>query len=261
MRIDCWTICLVLFLSFIGCSEDPLPEPIQLPPKESMSLDLSLFGGVLVAPSMSEESTYFAVATSHVSKANQAIGIPIATPLQLLKGASDALPETDNVGVQTWDYTLDLNGTVYDGHLQGALVGPEIQWEFYVSSRSLELADFLWIEGSSTPENTQGSWFIQSLPPADTSILIRWELMEQDRLGLLFERRGQPDPSQVVALSYQRDPGPQGDTVSLAIQYSDGDMAQVGWNTSSSEGYVQAPDYVQDGRSCWNTQRQDTICE
>ncbi len=254
----CWLSVMALW---IGCGDNTTPEPFGLPPTEAMSLDLSLFGGVLVAPSIAEGASHFAVAAGYVSEANLAIGIPIATPLQLLKNARDTAAIISESGSQIWEYSLDLSGTTYQIRLEGILDNTNIQWQLYVSNAALDLEDFLWIEGQSALDNKGGRWYFKSHQESKTLVLAEWTVSESREFEAIFTRQDRDSDSYGSMLTYRRSPGPQGDILSLFLQDAMGRSAEISWNSLSSAGYIRSADYNNGDKSCWGMHRQDVTCE
>jgi hypothetical protein len=194
-------IITTILLSFSsGCKKDKGDPPL-LPPAESMTIDFSNFesgkkGDPLITAAKGTENSNWEFAASAAMLWKYIIGTTLAVPVYSFKATVTKQPVyIDN---STWEWNADatvLNAT-YKARLTGQITSSNIIWKMYITKEGTGgYTDFLWFEGTSKADGTEGQWNLYESPQNSVEILkINWSLTGDD-IGMIkytFTKSGSP---------------------------------------------------------------------
>jgi len=263
-----------LLACFTGCGEDTgedddedgIGEAPPLPPDESMAVDLSEFGGdKLASPGLNAPSTQlnYLVATTTVALVSTAVVAGLAVPVALFTAAKNTTPVEQDDGSWLWSYSETVGLRTFTANLTGKTEGDKTVWSMKVSNNAIlaPLDNFEWYTGTSTEDNTSGSWqFYDATTPdqANTTIAIEWEVgigLKGVKSELTFTNNKADSPHVGDVLRYSV----ENEMASMSYDNADEDTtAIIEWNLETSAGSITA---ANGEKACWDEDKQDIECE
>lgn len=180
-----FTIITSLFLA-ISCSSDDDTDdggeaPVQ-PAYETMALDFSTFvdnGKSTYMKSTDEVQTAwnFGVAYTTVLVWNSILYTSLAVPVVAYQYSFTHVPVYLGDKTWEWSYTLDGSYADFSAKLTGQKRTDDIKWEMRVSYTGANAyEDFLWFEGTSKIDGSEGDWILYHSPVYPEQVLtIDWE--------------------------------------------------------------------------------------
>jgi len=155
---------LLALTVFSGCKKDK-GEPPVLPPAGSMTMDFSNFevktkdgslpSGVKANPITNWQ---FAAGTALIWKA--IIATTLAVPVysfQLVHQNNTPVYLDDNTW--QWKYSVSLLNVTYSARLTGQILADNVRWKMFISREGAGgFEEFLWFEGISEKDGSQGQW-------------------------------------------------------------------------------------------------------
>ncbi|MBN2029509.1 hypothetical protein JW824_04625 [bacterium] len=258
---------IIVHLLLVACdkkSTNPKEEkPPSMPPAESMRIDLSVFsgGGNQSAGKISspQSQLHFGTAVVTLGLVNLSVVLHLAVPAAIFVQALTEQPELQNDGKFHWVYTSVYQLAQYQADLAGwvDMGDARVKWEMAVTRSQQNLDHFKWYEGSCNIEATSGDWiFYDYLQPQSSVpvVQIDWQISgDTDRL-LVFENVFAGDVNEGDRLTYSI----EGD--SARVQYDDASAsttAKIVWNTTTTAGYIQAPNYNGGVPARWDENHDD----
>lgn len=262
-------ILIMLHLLLITtCDKNPTEakkkEPPLMPPATSMQVDLSLFSspGNVLAKENAFSKVHFTTAVFTVSLINLGVLAGMATPVFIFAQALSVDPVLQEDGKFHWVYTANYELLKYTADLAGWIDVPNKQaaWEMYVTQAGLNLNHFMWYDGRCNLDATAGYWiFYDHTQPnsAVTTIRIDWiNNSETDRV-LTFTNVTAGSPYEGDQLKYTIN----GNDRSVEFKdASEGTTAIIFWDTATKAGYIQAPNYNNGQKGCWDQNQNDVTC-
>ncbi len=249
-----------LLVGSMGCMQQE--QPPELPPVGTMKAEL---GTVESAPQAAKDAdpdavgdySNFANAWVRV-KLLQAYGTGIVFIPAVAMGL--ALSQEPTHQGDSWLWSVTVGQTTGDLELSGGLIAG---WDvsFFVSNPAEGIADFLWIEGHSNPELTEGYWLGHDVnrPASDNEVLeIAWSYTSETDRSLSYSNvnSSSPDLGDVITYSVQ------GTTATLV--YDDASdpslIANITWDTTTGVGSIQVPYYNGGEKACWNASFVNAPC-
>lgn len=273
---------LVFVLAFaVSCEkseENPTPDAVELPPMETLALDLEDF---MQDPSQSGKFSATASKTGNnwgyprlvVGFWNTALFTTLAVPVASFRTAfaHKAVAIADN----KWQWTYNVDGFAgqYTARLTGELRTDDVLWEMYVTRIGTDaFEEFLWFAGESSLDGSHGGWTLyQSADRPVRMLEIDWE-RENDEVGR-------------VRYTWVREMNDDQETdrfkdsyLEYGLQDADYDVyydvhafdenseafvdVNIEWSRTSYEGRVMAPSYFEDEVwHCWDGNGDDVTCE
>lgn len=257
----------LLFLTVIAtsCSDDPASlssdQPPQLPPAESMNVDLSTFeGNQKVQSEAAQSSENFAQAALRALVMKTVVDINLAIPRALLTAASETEAEFNEEGEWVWSYTRNAGQETYEVRLVASQGGNnDVNWQFYVTNSQLSIDNRLFFDGTTNADGSQGTWTYYNLSSESNESVseIQWEVTGEDQVSLRLDVTSDRFNNQGDYIEYSFD-----GTVKNAVYYNAGDdqTTELQWNEETKAGYIIAPNYNNGEQACWDANFEDISC-
>lgn len=262
---------LIAFLAAAACESSPSePGPDEapdLPPLASMQADVSIFNAAnqaaaIDASASSSVGIHFVTAAATVTLARAATVIAMTLPVAVFAAAASNTPVYDSGDdAFHWRYMVAAGGITFEADLSGYAMGVQSIWAMRVSrTGSSPLDDFLWYDGRANLDGTGGEWHVYdaSAPSSGTEILeIDWTHPNETSWSLTFTNVN-PSAEQVGdQLVYEVD----GEL--KTVRYLDASalaQIEIQWSTATGAGYIEAPNYNNGARACWDTNFDNAAC-
>jgi hypothetical protein len=244
----------------VGCGDsvEPQAEAPQLPPAESLNLDLGFFEA-LNSPQLSASGTHlnFLNAAVRAAYINVAVVTVLTPPYQAFALALHADPVAQGDGSYLWVFTWRDQGQDHQIRLRGLPNGGVVEWELYVAFAGQDAE--LWFRGQSHLDRDEGFWVFQDFTrDGDPEVLrIDWDLTQENHASLVFLNIDDGDEEEGDRLSYL------GTGANKSIEFFDASLQMtwdIEWNEVNHAGSLQVPDYRNGERACWDTSLLDVDC-
>jgi hypothetical protein len=249
-----------LLVGSLGCVQEE--QPPELPPVGTMQTEL---GTIESAPQVAKDAdpdalgdySNFANAWVRV-KLLQAYGTGIVFIPAVAMGL--ALTQDPSYQGDRWVWSVTVGQTTGDLELSG---GPLAGWdvEFFVSNPVEGISNFLWIEGHSNPDLTEGYWLGHdvNLPAGEDEVLeIAWRYTSETDRSLAYSnvKTSSPDLGDVITYTVL------GTTATVVYDdASDEDLiANITWDTTTGVGSIQVPYYNGGEKACWDASFRNAPC-
>lgn len=249
-----------------GCGGDSMTnsenKPPELPPQETMIVDISLFGfqggNQVFKNSDLDGAANFARALVFATVVNLWVVAGLSVPVAATAAALSVEPTFDEAdGKWHWNFSYpDANPTL-TLELTGQINGNVINWEMFVTRQlPTPLTDFLWYTGETRIDGTSGHWqFYDESRPEENHENIKIDYVynsETDRT-LTFLNNNVGSDGFGDSLTYQVN----GEIVTMLLdQVSENKSVEISWNTQTREGYIDENGV----KGCWDSNLADTAC-
>jgi hypothetical protein len=266
IKIMGWVVLGVLVAAIAaGCGETTEPETDapQLPPLQSMQMDLSFFtegSGQGAAPTAAEPAgtkLNFLNAVVRAAFVNVAVVTVLTPPALAFSAALHTFPSREDDGSYLWIYTWVHQGQDHQIRLRGTPAGVHVDWELYVVLPGHEAQ--LWFSGRSYRDRDEGFWVFRDFSAeGDPEVLrIDWEVNSEQDATLEFRNIHAGSDEEGDELRYRAE-GPMN-----SIEFLDASSTEtwdIIWNEADGSGSLQVPDYNNGQRACWDTNQDDASC-
>jgi hypothetical protein len=259
---------LVLAVTFSGCGDtptDPLSEgsgPVseapELPPLESMQMDLSFFGNPGETPTSDAEGLKlnFINAAVRAAYINVTVATIMTPPTLAFAAAIHTYPSYED-GTYIWIYTWVDQGQDHQIRLLGTPMGNYVDWKLYVTLPGADPE--LWFSGQSRTDRDQGYWLFRDFTEAGDPEVLRvdWEVNSDIDAFLTFRNVHVGHEEEGDELRYRADGAMR------SIEFADastGEDWDIIWNEADGSGSLRVPDYNDGVRACWDTNQFDVEC-
>jgi len=260
---------VILMLSIFSCEKNAMePEkerPPELPPVESMQINLSFFDSL---SSNSLEKTAltkhnFIAAAWRIFIINTTFRVAAIVPTAVFLAALSEDPVLKDDGKFHWIYTTTSNSDSFTADLAGWVdrESSEVVWEMYVSSNthSPKLDNFLWYEGRAKIGNKQGWWMFHDdkSPDALVEVLkIDWQIPNENYRELILSNLNQANEGYGDSLKYIYD---NFNEYLIFIDASQNNSVNtIYWDSQTGAGYIEWFDYNEGNRSYWDENQNDS---
>lgn len=259
-----------LLASFIGCDvtddEDSNGGVPPLPPDDSMTIDLSVFGedrlGAPIPP-IPGTKLNFAAATATASIINTIVVAKLSIPVAVFTAAKSTTPVEQDDGSWLWSYSRNIGLETFTANLTGKSEGDEVIWSMKVSNTTSfrPLDNFEWYTGVNSRDNGSGSWqfFNRDTPDqANPTYSIEWRVEGEAKRERTFTNQevGSPHLGNIVRYSVE------GDMASISFtEANKGTTTKIEWNLKTTAGSITAPPYKKGEKACWDENKQDVDCK
>lgn len=180
----------ILLTFFAGCKKDK-GDPPALPPAESMTIDFSNFesgkkGDFPINSVKGTENSTWEFAAGAALLWKSIIEITLAVPVNSFKAtiSKQAVYLEDN----TWEWSAEATvlSVTYKGRLTGQISSSNVIWKMYITKEGMGgFSDFMWFEGTSSLDGTEGQWKLYESPQNSVEILrIDWSVTG-DEIGMI----------------------------------------------------------------------------
>ena len=265
------SLALITLLSgtlFTSCKKDK-GEPPVLPPVESMTIDFSNFASLKKSADLpvgqkgSENSNWeFSAAVAGVWKL--IISTTLAVPVASFKLAANQIPVYLSEKNWQWSYTVPVAGVTYKARLTG-VIGTSNTWKMYITKEGTGgFAEFLWFEGTSKLDGTEGQWIFYESSQSQGAILqVDWAKTGASIGGIKYTYVKTGDPFKNSYIEYGLTTSTLNAYFNIhyfnTLKFSD---VNIEWNTTTKNGRVKCVDYlgVTDWH-CWNENKINAVCQ
>jgi hypothetical protein len=188
------TTAIIMVSLLSGCGDDggtgTGPSAPELPPISSFLMDFSDFAETDLVASPGTAATggistklNWSWAAGNVLVWNTLITVGLAVPTAAFVEAFHHEATRQPDGTWVWDYNFVAQSTVHLAELHGWIEGEEVNWEMYISKEG-EYTDFLWYEGHSDLEVSEGTWTLYASPADPTCLIgIEWHRFPESGSG------------------------------------------------------------------------------
>lgn len=261
------SLSLILTLSvgfFADCKKDK-GNPPDLPPTESMTIDFSNFDSqrksleVFPGTKGTENSNFEFAATAAIFW-KLIINTTLIIPVSAFKIAVNQTPVYLSAKNWQWSYSATVASVTYNARLTGTIGTSDIAWKMYLTKDPV-FTDFVWFEGTSKLDGTGGQWILYESPAAQNTLLqIDWS-----RSGTSV---GSIKYTYIKANAYNTSYIQYGLTTNAlnafyTIHYYNGAKfsdINIEWNTTTLNGRVKSPEYIDDNWYCWDSNKLNIGC-
>lgn len=254
------TTLLAIPLILAGCDSvapgtDEAPPP---PPPSAFALDADL-----AAPSARRAAgSNFLHAAGRYGVVSVVVGANLAIPAAVTAAATSAEPTVED-GTWIWERTTTVQNADVTFRLEGTPEGREVDWRMRITSvdgGTGQIADdFDLYTATTSLDGTLGSWALSYvLDGGPTRVLTAdFEVRAEDDREVTFRV---PDGREAGGSSvlYRVD----GDARIFDWTAQPGDVrTRVEWDSATRVGFLEADDYNDGARACWDESLNDTACE
>lgn len=258
-----FTLNLALFLSCGDSSTGPSDAAPEIPPTETMTVDLSLFNSAnpsAANDAIASTKINFLAAVFVVTVVNAFVVVSLSAPVAATAAALNEQPTLEGDGKWHWRYSHTQGVNSFDLELTAEVRTDEIRWEMFVTSASLSLDNFLWYDGVTDRSTESGFWqfYDDKQPTSKVELLkIDFDYISNDDKTLTFLNNKPGDPGNGSTIAYDV----AGDIVTMNLVNTEtSETAEISWNRNDGSGYIEATNYNNEAKSCWNETRDDVIC-
>jgi hypothetical protein len=258
-----FTSILILVLlagSFTQCKKDKGDPPV-LPPQESMVIDFANFITVAKGADVTEQkginNTHWEFAATVAGFWRLVLAVNLAVPAATFKLSVDQDPVYLDNKTWQWVYNATIASISYKARLTGQIRTTDVLWKMYITkSGDNGFNDFLWYEGTSLLNGTQGQWILNESYEVPTALLqidwtksgnslntIKYTIIKNNEFKNSFIEYG---TATGIYDSYY--------TINYfnGVNFSD---IFVKWNRTTLNGTVQSTDYLDGQWYCWDTNK------
>lgn len=264
---------LTAFLAFsllfaFSCDDDDSysdQTPPALPPSEVLDPDLDTFSG---ASKTNAEATgqNFRRASATALLVNGFIAGNLAIPSGFIAAAQGASePQLRDGNTWVWEFSNSAMGSSFSSELSAEVFEAQdsIAWELRIDANSgmVNIEDLLILDGATNQEVTEGNWNTYLLTTTENSGVAtaetEWQFVDSTDYRANTEIVVPNIALTGDAFSFDK-LRPEKET--RYIDASEQDTTFVFWNYLDGGGYIQAPDYNNGDRACWNAAKEDADC-
>jgi hypothetical protein len=252
---------VALGLTLAACdAADPDPSVApETPPPAAFAFDASF----PEASNAQLVGAHFINGATRVVFVTAAVGVHLIVPAEATRIATEADPFVED-GTWIWENSASFEATTVTVRLEGTPDGTEIDWRLFVSSDDLGdqvYEDFVLYEATTSLDGSQGSWALfYDLEGDRTRVLDADFSVTTETVREITFTVPQSNPNaeaRGASVRYAAD----GDWRLFDTQEATpGQTHLVEWNAATSEGFVEAWNYNEGARGCWDSNLDDVAC-
>jgi hypothetical protein len=262
---------LLILISFSlvmnSCKKDKGDPPL-LPPYETMLIDFSNFAALKKSAeaypvTKGTESSTWQFAANLASVWNSLLADNCVIPLAAYLSATTNKAAYVSQNVWQWSYNFNPGATAYKARLQAKNSTSSVTWKLYVTLEGTGgFKDFLWVEGTSKADGSQGQWKFHLSPSSDVQIFqVDWS-KSGDEVTEVIYKYTKNDTFKDSYINYHLNSS--GFDAGYLIHFADGSFSdsQIEWNLTTHDGRLKCVDYLQDENwYCWDNNKINKICD
>jgi len=250
---------LGLMMTFTACEKEP-PEPMDLPPAESLVIDLSQF------PTSNKKSDEASIGNWLYSSLsvfgwNVVIAVNLVIPVAAYAEAFHHTPVYLGDNSWDWSYSVPIGAHTYEA----TLIGTRLDNETFSMEMKLSQVggyqDFAWFNGVIRYDQTEAEWTISHSPEDPTEYLDVY-YQKEFVAGDASIKYTVTDPDNELYnayIEYGLDSDYELDAYYTI--YKNDNTTYIEWNTTTHAGQVvDAAHFGDEDPRCWDTQLQDVDC-
>jgi len=260
-----YVIILAIGLAMTFTSCEKTPEAMDLPPKESLSIDLNIFPSKTDKKAASEIELNWFYSAAQVFVWNGVLALNMVIPLAAYAEAFNHVPVYQEDNTWEWSYSVTSGVETYEASLIGErLNNKEFSMKMYVSKSGVNpFEDVLWFSGVVRYDLTAASWKM-NMDPYNTRPFMDIDYHKDFEAGTADIKYTSTDPQSNVYggfIEYGIDPALVDYDAHYTIQRSDTDLTEIKWNTTTAAGRVRDEvHYLDSDWHCWDTLLADVAC-
>ena len=252
-----------LAITFTSCENSP--KVMDLPPTESLQIDLDMFpsnGGSANKAALASYGNWgFSSLTALVWQT--VLVVNVAIPVAAYAEAFNHTPVYLEDETWEWSYTVPVNGAIYEASLIGSRIDNEtFSMEMYLSkSGDEDFTDFLWFSGVIRYDHTAANWSMNQSPsePAAFLEIVYNKDFEADSANIRYTVVDPDSDLYQAYIAYGIDPAYDYDAF-YTVMTGEG-YTFIEWSTTSAAGRVQDENHFQDALwHCWDSLLLDVDC-
>lgn len=249
-----------LLIAFSSCEK--APDPMELPPTESLVIDWDMFPSN-DKKSVDEELSYinWFYSAASIVVWNTVVAANVAIPTVAYGAAFNNEPVYLGEETWEWSYSVTVNQRTVVARLVGARINNEtFSMEMYLTETG-NFEDFKWFEGVIRYDHTEANWTLSQGPenPAQYLDISYQKDFETDVANIRYTVIDPTNDMYNGYIDYGIDPA-----IDLDAHYtiSRGDtITYIEWNTDTNEGRVKDErQYGDNVWHCWDTLLRDVEC-
>lgn len=250
-----------LAMTFTSCDKNP--EAMDLPPKESLSIDLDIFP----APTKKSETgtnINWDYSAGSIFIWNGVLALNMVIPVAAYAEAFNHVPVYQGDNVWEWSYSVTPVLETYVVSLLGERLNKdEFTMKMYVSKSGVNpFNDVMWFSGVVRYDHTEASWEM-NMDPYSPVPFMDIDYHKDFEAGTADIRYTSTDPQSPVYqgfIEYGIDPEFELDAY-YTIQRSVSDITYIEWNTITAAGRVMDEVHYLDAEwHCWDALLADVGC-
>lgn len=263
-------ITLVLFLAAIfacsiiitGCKKKEKEVPPPIPPKSTMAIDVSNFGGTSQKNVLDTNQNWNRAAFT-VGVWNAILFVNLAVPVTAFIESFKHTPVQLSDGTWEWTYSGWAFLQNYSAKLQGKTDGSQISWKMYLSVTG-KFSNFLWFTGTSNTEGTLGTWDLNKDPDMPQPYIhIDWS--RDNSLGTASVKYTDVLATDTVwyngYVQYGLTTNSPNNAYYTIYKASTGSTTNIEWNTTAKDGRIKSHEWYSDDQwHCWNSSHMNIVC-
>jgi len=263
------TFMLAIFIGLIifsGCKKKG--DPPEIPPQETFAMDFSQFpeANQKMAGKIAADTTNNNWAFSILTVGFWQLVVTVNMVVPVLAFAESFNHEAKYVrkdgGKWKWEYNVNDNvGNTYTAKLYGQIDGDQVYWEMYIS-KSGDYTDFLWYDGISKLDNTQGTWTLYKAPTNPVEYVdIEWHRNNDGTSDVKYTNVEPNSNGNGGYIYYGLTNDPDFNAFYDVYVIESNNLSEIRWNTTGYYGRVRNQTYFGDNEwHCWNNLLEDADC-
>ncbi|MFC2129206.1 hypothetical protein ACFLQX_00335 [Bacteroidota bacterium] len=255
-------LALGLTMTFTSCEQEP--EVMDLPPKESLQIDLSAFPSDETGKKAAEAifGNWF-YSAANIVVWNVGIAANIIIPVAAYAEAFNHVPVYQGDNIWEWSYSVTIGADTYVASLLGARINnEEFSMKMYLTKSGMDgFEDFEWFTGVIRYDHTAASWSVSHSPADPTAYLdiVYHKDFEAETADIRYTCVDSDHELYNAFIEYGIDPEYYYDAY-YTISKTTG-TTYIEWKTTSAEGRVMDEVHFSDEAwHCWDSQLLDVVC-
>ena len=259
------TFCFItLILS--GCDSISINDTQEEAPpvlsEQMFSMDLNVFEEQDDSGAANKEGIHFFNAAIRVVVVNHVVHSLLRVPFAVTAALQQTEPVLEE-GVFVWETVVEDSSSSFVLRLEAQTEGDEVEWSMYITGvdevEGTEFQNFLLYRVYSIPNSDAGR-FELNYPDNGASVNVlngRYENKEGDDYLLAFSSPQGIEDIGGISVTYQE----EGNWFSLDVQNAnDGTSTLILWDTITHAGSIEASDYNNGEKSCWDMFLRNADC-
>ncbi|MGB3587558.1 MAG: hypothetical protein WBA23_13510, partial [Tunicatimonas sp.] len=162
-----------------------------------------------------------------------------------------------------WSYDVAHGNTSYQANLYAKPVDGNINWEMYIS-KSDAYENFLWFEGISAQDGSNGTWTVNVEPEGNSreALFIDWKKAGEEVASIKYTVTDPVSDQKNSYIEYGKSDDTTFDSFYRVYLAKEDNLMKVDYNSETKVGRVQDPARFEDNEwRCWNSELVNTDCD
>jgi len=261
LRLSILLLGLLLSSVFFSCKKENTPP--DLPPAESMAFDFSSFDKNKKS-ALDDTTGYgnWSVSALTVGFWSIAVWVNSAVPVAAFKESFNH--EAKFIGNASWEWTYKTTVlfSQYTCVLSAKVLSNTTKWEMRLSQIG-GFQDFIWFEGESANDLSNGTWRLYEKPETENPYLdLQWERSGANLSRLRYTYVLPAQPGTGNYLEYQKINEGVLDAGFLIRTVDHIHDQDIQWSKATEEGRIKYQQLYKNANwHCWDNMHKNTLCE